>query len=32
MKVDDFLGWKLSFDGKYELSNHIPDISLGIKK
>ena len=31
MKVDDFLGWKLSFDGKYELSNHIPVSHWGLR-
>jgi hypothetical protein len=31
MKVDDFIGWKLSFDGKYELSNHIPVSHWGLR-
>ena len=31
MKVDDFIGWKLSFDGKYELSNHIPISHWGLR-
>jgi len=31
MQVDDFLGWKLSFDGKYELSNHIPVSHWGLR-
>jgi hypothetical protein len=31
MKVDDFIGWKLTFDGKYELSNHIPVSHWGLR-
>ena len=30
MKVNNFLGWKISFDNKYELSNHLPISHWGL--
>ena len=30
MKVNNFLGWKISFDNKYEVSNHLPISHWGL--
>ena len=30
MKVNNFLGWKMSFDNKYEVSNHLPISHWGL--
>ena len=31
LKVENFLGWELSFDGEHSLSNHSPISHWGLK-